>query len=251
MALREEIERSGNWLFRWRSYLPLLLFVPVLLGLRHFTYPEGRHELDLAWEAVCLAVSLAGLAVRVVTIGHTPAGTSGRNTGEGQVAATLNTTGLYSLVRHPLYLGNYLMWLGVALFPRAAWVALAVSAAFWLYYERIMFAEEEFLRRRFGAAFEAWAARTPAFLPRPFGARAAWVSPALPFSWRNVLRREYSGLFGLIASFTLCEVVGDAAVQGRLHADAVWVALFGASAAAYVTLRFLKRRTGVLHVAGR
>ena len=32
MALIEEMDRSGNWLFRWRSFLPLLLFfgaVPV------------------------------------------------------------------------------------------------------------------------------------------------------------------------------------------------------------------------------
>ena len=68
----------------------------------------------------------------------------------GRWPSTLNTSGLYSVVRHPLYLGNYLMWLGVALFSRTWWAPVIVSLVFWLYYERIMFAEEEFLRRQFG-----------------------------------------------------------------------------------------------------
>ncbi|MGB8874133.1 MAG: hypothetical protein WCC75_12145, partial [Desulfobaccales bacterium] len=45
--------------------------------------------------------------------GLPPRGTSGRNT-QGQVAETLNTTGIYSLVRNPLYLGNFLIWLGLS-----------------------------------------------------------------------------------------------------------------------------------------
>ena len=33
MALREELERSGNWLFRHRSYLPIVMLVPILVAL--------------------------------------------------------------------------------------------------------------------------------------------------------------------------------------------------------------------------
>ena len=101
-------------------------------------------------------------------MGFVPKDTSQRNTGRPQAAA-LNTTGLYSLVRHPLYVGNYLMWLGVALFTGAWWAPVIVSLVFWLYYERIMFAEEEFLRRRFGGDYTAWASTVPAFLPRCAG----------------------------------------------------------------------------------
>src|SRR5919206_4624496 len=110
MALREEFVRSGNWLFRRRSYLPVLLFIPVLLSMRHFTYPHGRQIFDRLWELLCLLISLSGLGIRVLVVGHTPAGTSGRNTRDGQVASQLNTTGMYSVVRHPLYAGNFLTW---------------------------------------------------------------------------------------------------------------------------------------------
>src|SRR2546422_497608 len=66
--------------------------------------------------------------------------------------------------------------------------------AFWLYYERIMFAEEAFLRQKFGETYQRLAATTPAFFPR-FG---QWRKPSLPFSWRNVMRREYTALMLLI-----------------------------------------------------
>lgn len=87
-----------------------------------------------------------GLIVRVVTVGYTPANTSGRNT-ETQVADTVNQLGIYSTVRHPLYVGNFLMYLGLAMLTHNIWFVLIYILVFYLYYERIMFAEEQFLRK--------------------------------------------------------------------------------------------------------
>jgi len=246
MALRDSFERSGYWLFRWRSYLPLILFVVVAAAMKDFGYPRGSERLDQMWEYFCLFVAFIGLAIRIHVVGTTPTGTSGRNT-RAQIADVLNTTGWYSVVRHPLYVGNYFMWLGVALFPRNAWLVIVVSLAFWLYYERIMFAEEAFLRQQFGDTFETWAAQTPAFIPN----FRRWVSPKLPFSWKMVLRREYSGLYGVIASLTLLEAVGNFIVEGRLELDTMWTVLFATTTIVYVVLLSLKRRTRLLAVSGR
>lgn len=237
MALREHFEQAGNWLFRRRSFLPLLLLPLFLIALREFTYPGGSHELHLLWEGGCFAVSLAGLALRIATVGFAPPGTSGRNRHEQQ-ANSLNTTGTYSLVRHPLYLGNYLMWLGVASVPRVWWLPVLVTLAFILYYERIMFAEEEFLRRQFGTAFTTWAARTPAFVPQ----HSPWTPPDRPFSLRQVLRQEYSGLFALVLVYTLLEVGGDFVATGRLQLDPVWGVFFVVTALLAGVLRILKHR---------
>lgn len=246
MALREEFEQVGQWLFRWRSYLPLLMFGLVLLALRHFSYPHDSHALDQLWEFACFALSLAGLGLRAATVGCAPKGTSGRNVA-GQVADSLTTSGLYSVVRHPLYLGNFLMGLGVALFPRLWWVTLLYILSFWLYYERIMFAEEEFLRRKFGDRYVAWASRTPAFVPRV----TRWRPPALPFSWRWALRREYASFFALVVAFTVLEVIGDAVATGRLTLDPIWGVLLALSAILYAVLRVLSKRTSLLAVPGR
>ena len=165
MALREEFESSGNWLFRWRSYLPLAFIGVFLLALREYEYPGHSENLAHLWEAFCLFVSFLGLGFRIFTIGYTPGRTSGRNT-KTQVADTLNTRGAYSVVRNPLYVGNFLMWLGIALFPCLWWLALIYILAFWLYYERIIFAEEAYLRTKFGDEYLSWANSTPVFIPR-------------------------------------------------------------------------------------
>jgi protein-S-isoprenylcysteine O-methyltransferase Ste14 len=246
MGLREEFEATGNWLFRRRGYLPLMLFPVPLVAARGSAYPAGDHGLALAWEGVCLLLALSGLALRIGTVGFAPRDTSGRTTG-GQQAESLNTSGLYSVVRHPLYLGNYLMWLGVALFPRSWWAPVIVSLVFWLYYERIMFAEEEFLRRKFGPLYTSWAAITPAFLPRP----TLWRRPGVRFSLLTVLRREHSSLLALMASLTALEVASDYAYTGRLIMDPVWGTALGVTLLLCLAVRTVKHRTRLLHVEGR
>jgi protein-S-isoprenylcysteine O-methyltransferase Ste14 len=237
MALKDELARSGAHLFRWRSYLPLFFLPVIMLALVNFTYIGGSETLDDLWDTFCLGVAAVGLALRVLTVGYVPRHTSGRNTRQ-QKAAALNTTGLYSVVRHPLYLGNFLIWLGVALFAHTGWLLLVTVLAFWIYYERIMFAEEEFLRTTFGAEFEAWAAETPAIIPD----LRRWRPPALPFSWKAVLARENSTLLATIVIFFSLEVAGDFFAGRLTHIDVGWALLLSAGCATYVVLRWMKTR---------
>ena len=145
MSLKEQSAKTGEWLFRWRSYLPLVLMATIIPALQECSYPFGWHSYDLRWEMFCFTISLFGLLIRCYTIGYTPKGTSGRNT-KSQKADSLNTTGIYSITRNPLYLGNFFMMLGVTMFLRVWWVSVIYALAFWLYYERIILAEESFLK---------------------------------------------------------------------------------------------------------
>jgi protein-S-isoprenylcysteine O-methyltransferase Ste14 len=246
VALREEFERSGNLLFRRRSYLPLILIAVYFYAMRGYQYPGNSARLDMLLEFFCLFVCFSGLAIRVFTIGHTPGGTSGRNTKE-QIAATLNTTGIYSVVRHPLYLGNFIIWLGIILFAHLWWLVLIYVLAFWLYYERIMFAEEEFLRAKFGDEFTRWAANTPAFIPR-FG---QYIPPHLPFSTKTALKREYNGAFAIIVMLFILEVASKVVVEHRLECDPYWKYIMAAGFVMWMVLRTLKKKTTLLRVEGR
>ncbi len=246
MTLKENFAKTGNWLFRWRSFLPLLLIVLFILALREFKYLHDRHSLDLLWEMMCLTISLSGLVIRIITIGYVPFGTSGRNV-KYQDADVLNTTGMYSIVRHPLYLGNFIIWLGLSLFLRLWWFSVLILLIFWLYYERIIFAEETFLEERFGETFLQWAQKTPAFIPK----LKNWRKSALHFSLRTVLRREYSSFFAIIVSFTVLEILGDRIAQGRWTFDSVWMVIFSVSLLIYLIIRILKKRTNLLKVNGR
>jgi hypothetical protein len=122
-------------------------------------------------------------------------------------------------------------------------IALTILLVFAVYYERIMFAEEEFLRRKFGRAYLEWAANTPAFIPR----FRNWHPAELPFSLKKVLRREYSGFFAIIVSFTLLEIISDFYVEGRFEFDRMWIIILAAGAVLYVLLRTLKKKSGILH----
>lgn len=59
MALTDEMGMQGSWLFRWRSYVPIMLLVlmlpPSLLGLH---WPFGSYAFHKVWELVCLLISL-------------------------------------------------------------------------------------------------------------------------------------------------------------------------------------------------
>jgi protein-S-isoprenylcysteine O-methyltransferase Ste14 len=242
MTQIEQMRNQGNWLFRRRSFLPLVIMPLFIISLRYFAYPEGSHLLDRLWELFCFAISLAGLGIRTYTVGHVPAGTSGRTTSSIK-ATELNTTGMYSIVRHPLYLGNFVIWVGIVLFARSILLAAFCFLAFFLYYERIIIAEEAFLSEKFGAAFAQWAKKVPMIVPR----FKLWCKPAQPFSWQVVLSREYSGLLTITVSFVAIEVLGDRFYEGKWQLDWMWVAIFCVGLLVFVTLRTLKKMRIIGH----
>ena len=219
---------------------------PVVADLLSFRYPLDSPFLDEVLEGVCFAVAFCGLAARGIVAGYAPRGTSGRIT-SGQKAAELNTTGMYSLCRNPLYLGNFLMGFGVLLFLQSFVVEVFYVLMFFLYCERIIMREEEFLYGKFGEDYRSWADRTPAFIPRFRG----WQRPALPFSWRTLLRREYTSFFVVAAIMTAFEAAGDTIVEGSFTFEPEWKMFFGFSLAFYLACMFLKKRTRLLHVPGR
>jgi protein-S-isoprenylcysteine O-methyltransferase Ste14 len=252
MALIEEMERQGNWLFRYRSYLPIvLLFGAMLVHTFGEMYPNysfiENSAYEIHYERFCLVIALFGLAIRIYAVGHTPAHTSGRNTKE-QLAEKLNTTGIYSQVRHPLYLGIFFIWLGLAMMTANLGFILLYILAFWLYYERIMIAEEQFLRRKFGEAYEEWAATTPAFFPSL--SKNRFVSPSLPFSWKKVLKKEKNGLAAIFLIFALYNII-ELMIDKKPQIDYTIVTLCVLTGILYLILKIIKYNSHLLTEEGR
>jgi protein-S-isoprenylcysteine O-methyltransferase Ste14 len=241
MALIHSFEKSGNYLFRHRGQIPIVLFIlviPVLYFTDPYKFsPSLQHGINL----VSIAVSFLGFLIRAISIGTTPKGTSGRNT-EEQVAETLNHKGIYSLVRHPLYLGNYLMWIGIVVFTYNFYFVIIVSLAFWLYYERIMFAEERFLERKFGSNYLEWSKTVPAFFP-------SWKNYQkgdIPFSLKSVLRREYSGILATVFSFAFVDHLRSFFSNGYFEFWRTSTYIFIIALILTLILRTLKHNTGLL-----
>ncbi len=246
MKISEHFSHIGPFFFRWRGYLFLLLFPLILFSFIGFSYPLGSHTLDLLWEIGSFLISLLGLSVRVATAGTVPHGTSGRRT-RNRKADVLNTTGMYSIIRHPLYLGNYLMALGAFLFPRTWFLPVIFSLAFILHYERVIFSEEEYLESKFGDEFRAWAAKIPIIIPRFNNYQRSKLS----FSWKTALRREFYGLFGIIGMFFILEIIGDLIVNKKIIFDPFWTSLFIIGLVFFLTIEILKKKTHLLKANGR
>ena len=113
MALVQSLEKEGNFLFKYRGQFPVLLFIlaiPFIYVTDYSTLSEYRIG---CYINLAVFLSSLGFFIRFYTIGTTPKGTSGRNT-KNQVADELNSSGIYSILRHPLYFGNFLIWLGIS-----------------------------------------------------------------------------------------------------------------------------------------
>jgi len=202
---------------------------------------------DMRDEIIFLGVSVFGLLIRALTVGFTPKNTSGRNTVNGQVADELNVTGIYSLLRHPLYLGNFFMWLGPVLFLRSVEAALLFLLIYWLYYERIMFAEEQFLRSKFGDIYDKWSEKVSSIIPYSFN----YIRPSLPFSVRIVLKKEYNSFVNIFVIFTILDLFRNYFLSERIYLTGMWIWLFVSAGVIWIALRTIEKRTHWLDVEGR
>jgi protein-S-isoprenylcysteine O-methyltransferase Ste14 len=242
MALQEEFELHGNFLFRYRGVLPIAI---LLLGLSAFIFhitnsiKTGNNEIDGYYPYFCLFVSLFGLGIRIYTIGYTPDKTSGRNT-KKQIADVLNKTGIYSIVRHPLYVGNFFMWFGIAILSQNIWFILAFIFMYWVYYERIMFAEEQFLRKKFGEPYLKWAENTPAFIPQA----EKFKRPCTKFNLSKVIRQEKTGFFLIFMMYFLFYEIGLFITLQRISIRFnFWFFAMVASLVIYLALKLFKKNT--------
>lgn len=247
MAFVNSFEKEGNFLFKHRGEIPIILFllaIPVVYTT-DIDFLSISTQSILMW--IAIGLSILGFVIRAISIGTTPKGTSGRNTKDGQVAESLNTTGIYSTVRHPLYLGNYFMWIGIVLFTFNFEFVIIVTLAFWLYYERIMFAEERFLERKFGDAYMDWANRTPAFIP----CLKKFKKNIVPFSMVSVLRREYSGVLATVLGFVFIDDLRRYFEYDLFRTDTNWHYALVITIVIVIILRSLKHYTSVLSEDGR
>lgn len=246
MALIHSFEKSGNLLFRYRGQMPLLVLLTLPSAVYFTDISILTESVRIILFSIAIVISILGFGVRAYSIATTPKGTSGRNRSR-QVAETLNTRGIYSMVRHPLYLGNYLMWAGILMFAGNVYYFLVVSLVYWLYYERIMFAEERYLERTFGPLFLEWSKEVPAFVP----SFRRYIPGGLPFSFKAVLRREYSGLLAASLCYLLIDYIRFWKETGFQWEVRISLAVSVVFALLAFVLRTLKHNTTILDEEGR
>ena len=243
---QHELARSGEALFKIRGHC--LTGIVVIGALIAYVVdddgPFVSGVADQAWFWGSVAVAVIGALIRIVTSGFAAPGTSG-NSKDAPKAAELNTTGPYSLVRNPLYVGRILNFTGLAMMSGSWEYGVVVFLISVLVYERVAVFEEEFLRKEFPEAHARWATQVPFLLPRLHG----WVPPKYPFWVRRCIRRENKKLFWLATAMMLYDFARHDFDLTQLPDDPIgyeaWAAIALASLAVYSLRKFSKTFQGI------
>jgi protein-S-isoprenylcysteine O-methyltransferase Ste14 len=239
MKAYDAMVKQGNWMFRYRSYLPLALIAFALICT--WVYRDLYSLKSGFYDILCFLMALGGEAIRVTAVGYAADNTSGRNT-KRQIADEINQTGIYSLTRHPLYVGNFIIWLSVAFFSRIWWVVAIFTTIYWLYYERIILAEEKFLEEKFGEQFLNYASRVSILCPR----FRNYVPNRYFFRPCRVLRKENSTLYGIVVVYVIFKLFHNYLGEHLFFLQAEWIIILVLFSIAYFVLRILKSYTDVL-----
>jgi protein-S-isoprenylcysteine O-methyltransferase Ste14 len=146
--------RIGAVLFRHRGWLPILfLGIPLVIP---GTMSPFRWEVGLVLIALGELVRLAGVAA---------AGTVTRR--RSRNVQRLVTYGIFAWVRNPLYIGNFLAWMGFVTISGVLWFLPFAILLFALEYELIVRYEEGVLESIFGREYLDYKSCTPRWIPRP------------------------------------------------------------------------------------
>jgi len=156
--------RSESGVSRLLHMVPLLIAV-MLLWLPHFPVPVlGERFMRLsAWAFWLGAVlTVAGLLFSVWARNHIGDNWSAIVTIKQD--HQLIISGPYALVRHPIYTGLMLGFIGSAL-ARGEWRGvLAVMIALWAFWRKLRL-EERWMQEKFGAAYSVYRSSAAALLP--------------------------------------------------------------------------------------
>lgn len=152
----------GHFFFRVRNGL----FPCTLLLLFFFTRPArflGYPVLDKFLVAAGIAIALAGASFRMAVIGYAYIQRGGK---DGKIHADrLVVRGFYAHTRNPMYVGNFLITVGMSLIYGSVWACGIVIPFFAFVYLSIVVAEEAYLLDRFGGDYETYTKRVHRFLP--------------------------------------------------------------------------------------
>jgi protein-S-isoprenylcysteine O-methyltransferase Ste14 len=166
--------RIGALLFRNRSWLPVPFLLVALLAPGHATVVN--------WLAGAVLIVI-GEWIRLA--GVAAAGTVTRR--RSRDVQRLVTYGIFRWVRNPLYVGNFLIWMGFVVISGVLWFLPIAIVLFAIEYTLIVAYEEGVLESIFGREYLDYRKTTPRWFPRPPSRPEAG-----PHDWPEAWRSEIS-----------------------------------------------------------
>lgn len=128
------------------------------------------------------AVAYVGVLIRAWASGHI------------RKAKKLAVSGPYAYTRNPLYVGSFIMGVGITIAAGVWWLAILFAVLFLGIYLPVMRVEIGDMRRIFGAEFDDYEKNVPLFVPR----LTKWKDSGERFDFQLYLQyREYRAAIGV------------------------------------------------------
>ena len=221
---------SGRAFFKYRDFMAPVAVVAVMILTRP-AQGTGSGEHDAVAAVLGILIASAGQALRGLVIGLAYVLRAGTNR---RIAAdNLVCEGVFAHVRNPLYLGNFLIVLGLTVVWNSPWIYLTVIPTCIAAHYSLILAEEDYLRGKFGRPYLDYCARVNRLVPRLAGFRATLAK--FDFDWRRVVRKDYGTVFAWVSIVIVLIAAKETCREGVADAEK----LLAAAAAGWLTLFLL------------
>lgn len=230
----------GNFFFKYRNFLfiflYLALFIPSPQVFKESTFGASYYLYPLI---IGLSITIIGQLIRGVAISLAYIVRGGKD--KNVYADDLVTEGFFNHCRNPLYVGNILMLLGVGILINSLLFLAIFMPLFLFIYQAIVLAEENFLRGKFGAQFDAYCSRVSRWLIN-FNGLGTTIS-SMYFNGKRWLIKEYNtqtiwmlGIVVILLFYYPQLTQGNETLRNTLAiVAAVVLAIY------YLTIRYLKK----------
>lgn len=224
--------KIGNFLFRFRSFTPVPLIIIVFVFIRPEINPEINNLLIFAG----LLIMITGESIRIISVGFSFSGTSGRES--FLKADNLNMSGIYSIVRNPLYIGNLLIYTGLLVVYSNIYALIFFDLLLIIQYYFIILAEENFLQEIYGDEYSNYKKAVNSILPR-FGNSK---KPENKFNKLKVIFKENDSVFNALVIFGIIELYKGYITTGEIIHGKSYSIYFGVLIISYILIKILKKR---------
>jgi protein-S-isoprenylcysteine O-methyltransferase Ste14 len=230
----------GNFFFKYRNWIFILFYAALFVPTWPLFSKENCGENYYFWPiSLGLVITCLGQLIRGITIGLAYIVRGGR---EGKpYAEGLVTEGIFNHCRNPLYVGNILMLLGVGILANSLGYVAIMIPVFLFIYQAIVIAEENFLRSKFGSAYDDYCKKVNRWVPDLRGISKTFSG--MHFKWKRWILKEHTTQFIWLAGITLLLLLNYSELTGG---DTNWrnillAIILGALLLIYIFIRILKK----------
>ena len=227
MLLNELLLNIGEFCYKNKSlqYLPYVLVI--LVELENF---KSVNE-SIPFEIFCLLVSFLGILIRIYTVAYRS---------QRMCSCELNTKGVYSIVRNPLYLGNFFIFLGITLMSQSWEIVITISLLMIIFYTLVVLYEESVMQEKFGERYINWAHCVNCFIP----SFKNYIKPDNKFSLKSVIFHEHDVWLLVALCFVALEIIRGYFEVNKFFLVSMWAILLSVVFAFWLICKICKLKKG-------